>query len=413
MICNQCGREVPDHAIYCRYCGARFSEKEPRQASDLVPEQPKRSGAKAIIFAILALALLAGLFFWLRSRSRSAAPTPAPQDPAVVEPAQTDLPEKAEKEPVEYTLKIDGDDNIEAGKEVILKAVVEPETEIKRTVWTSSNQDVATVTDGIVTGTGAGDTIIRCLVALESGPVLEAELPFRVLPKPYTLRLEPEALELSAGTADSFTVVIESQSGGETPEAQITWESSDAMVAAVTDGRVQAVGEGTAKITAKVTLPDGTSETLTGNVTVTPAEANPTPSASQISVPAPAPEPTPAPAPAPAPEPEPAPSTPTVTIFDPVGVAPVKSEDYLMANSDKEYLNLNDLLKMTDDELIMARNEIFARHGRQFVLDYIREYFTGKSWYQGTIAPEAFDPKVFNEFERANIERMVYAEEHN
>ena len=84
-----------------------------------------------------------------------------------------------------------------------------------------------------------------------------------------------------------------------------------------------------------------------------------------------------------------------------------------MSNSDKEYLNLDDLLKMTDDELVMARNEIFARHGRQFVLDYIRDYFNGKSWYQGTIAPEAFDPKVFNDFERSNIERMVYAEEHN
>ena len=66
MICNQCGREVPDHAIYCRYCGARFSEKEPRQASDLVPEQPKRSGAKAIVFAILGLgAVLAALLYTL------------------------------------------------------------------------------------------------------------------------------------------------------------------------------------------------------------------------------------------------------------------------------------------------------------------------------------------------------------
>lgn len=416
MICKQCGREIPDHAIYCRYCGTRLSEKEARQASDLIPERPKRR-VLPVILTILALALIAGLFFWLRGRSRNIEPEPAPADPTVVEPAQTDLPEKPEKEDIKYGLRIDGDDNIIAGKDVILKAVLEPESEIKRTVWTSSDPAVATVSDGIVTGVGEGETIIRCLMALKSGPVLEAELPFRVLPKPYALQLEPEVLELSAGTADSFSIDIKAQDGSEVTNAEITWDSSDPMVAAVTDGRVQAVGEGTAQITANITLPDGSSETLTGNVTVTPAEANPTPSASQISVPtpapAPAPAPEPAPAPAPAPEPEPSGSTTTVSIYDPVGVAPVKTEDYLISNSDKEYLNLQDLLKMTDDELVMARNEIFARHGRQFVLDYIRDYFNSKSWYQGTIAPEAFDPKVFNEFERSNVERMVYAEEHN
>ena len=413
MICKQCGREVPDHAIYCRYCGARLSEKEAKKASDLIPERPKRRTG-AVIAAILALLALAGLFLWLRSCAGTAAeqdPAPAPVAEA---PTKEDSPAQPEPEPVDYSLQIRGEDNIEAGKDVILSAVVEPDAEIKRTVWTSSDPSVATVTDGIVTGEAAGDTVIRCLIALQDGPVLEAELPFRVLPKPYTLKLEPEALELSAGTADNFSLEIETMDGAETPEAQIIWDSSDTMVAAVTDGRVQAVGEGTATITAHVTLPDGTTQTLTADVTVTPAYVNPTPSASQIYVPQPAPAPTPAPAPAPAPAPTPA--APTVTVFDPAGEAPEKTEDYLMANSDKAYLNVDELLKMNDDDLVLARNEIFARHGRQFVLDYIREYFEGKSWYQGTIAPEEFDRNVMNvlnEYEKANITRLLYAEEHN
>ena len=93
MICKQCGREIPDHAIYCRYCGARLSEKEARQASDLVPERPKRR-VLPVVLAILALALIAGLIFWLRARARSIEPAPAPADPAAVEPVQ---PEPAEK----------------------------------------------------------------------------------------------------------------------------------------------------------------------------------------------------------------------------------------------------------------------------------------------------------------------------
>lgn len=418
MICKQCGREVPDHAIYCRYCGARFSDKEPRQVSDLKPEPPKRSRRGLIVGILLALALLAGLFFWLRGRKLNKAPENVPADPAASQ-SEPEAPGSSEPEtPVEYALRIEGEDNIEAGKDVVLNAVVEPETEIKRIVWTSSDQSVATVAEGIVTGESKGDTIIRCLVALQSGPVLEAELPFRVLPKPvtYTLHLDPEELEIAAGSSGSFEVIIETEPEGEDTDAEITWESSDTMVAAVTDGRVQAVGEGTAKITARVTLPDGSHQTLTGSVSVYRAEANPTPSASQIQAPQAKPEPTPVPAPAPAPTSDPTPAKPTVTVFDPVGVAPQKTEDYLISNSDKEYLDLNELLKMTDDELVMARNEIYARHGRQFVLDYIREYFEGKSWYQGTVSPAAFDANVkniFNEYELANVERMVYAEEHN
>ena len=60
-------------------------------------------------------------------------------------------------------------------------------------------------------------------------PVEGPELPFRVLPKPYTLKLEPEALELSAGTADNFSLEIETMDGAETPEAQIIWDSSSGL----------------------------------------------------------------------------------------------------------------------------------------------------------------------------------------
>ena len=165
MICKQCGREVPDHAIYCRYCGARLSEKEAKKASDLIPERPKRRTG-AVIAAILALLALAGLFLWLRSCAGTAAeqdPAPAPVAEA---PTKEDSPAQPEPEPVDYSLQIRGEDNIEAGKDVILSAVVEPDAEIKRTVWTSSDPSVATVTDGIVTGEAAGDTVIRCLIAL-------------------------------------------------------------------------------------------------------------------------------------------------------------------------------------------------------------------------------------------------------
>lgn len=84
-----------------------------------------------------------------------------------------------------------------------------------------------------------------------------------------------------------------------------------------------------------------------------------------------------------------------------------------MANSDSAYLSVDELLKMDDRELRLARNEIFARHGRRFDTDWIREYFETQSWYQGTIAPDDFDVSVMNEYERENVSRLKYAEEHN
>ena len=66
------------------------------------------------------------------------------------------------------------------------------------------------------------------------------------------------------------------------------------------------------------------------------------------------------------------------------------------------------------DQLELAKNEIYARHGRRFVTEYISDYFNSKSWYQGTVDPEIFDAQqdsVFNEYEMANIAKIAEWEE--
>ena len=57
---------------------------------------------------------------------------------------------------------------------------------------------------------------------------------------------------------------------------------------------------------------------------------------------------------------------------------------------------------LTREQLRLARNEIYARHGRKFKDAALDEYFRSKSWYMPTIEPDNFNENVFNDYEIAN-----------
>lgn len=83
--------------------------------------------------------------------------------------------------------------------------------------------------------------------------------------------------------------------------------------------------------------------------------------------------------------------------------------DYIFPESNSRYLTEEDVSGYSSEQLELAKNEIYARHGRQFVTQRIADYFNSKSWYQGTIDPETFDAQqdsIFNEYEIANIQML-------
>ena len=88
--------------------------------------------------------------------------------------------------------------------------------------------------------------------------------------------------------------------------------------------------------------------------------------------------------------------------------------EYFFPESSSRYLTDEEISVYNSDQLELAKNEIYARHGRQFVTDYIADYFNSKSWYQGTIDPDTFDAEqssIFNEYELANISKIAEWEE--
>ena len=91
-----------------------------------------------------------------------------------------------------------------------------------------------------------------------------------------------------------------------------------------------------------------------------------------------------------------------------------KDQDtYLIYGSDIRYITEEDINWMDATTLELARNEIYARHGRRFNAESIQQYFDQQTWYFGTISPEDFSDEVFNEYERANIDFIVAYENGN
>lgn len=77
------------------------------------------------------------------------------------------------------------------------------------------------------------------------------------------------------------------------------------------------------------------------------------------------------------------------------------SNDYIFKDSDKTYLMEDDLRGKTKDELALARNEIFARHGYVFTDETYKKYFSSKSWYTPNSSYDGSDSGL-NQYEIAN-----------
>lgn len=85
--------------------------------------------------------------------------------------------------------------------------------------------------------------------------------------------------------------------------------------------------------------------------------------------------------------------------------------EYILPDSDKRYLTRSDLVSLTDEELRIARNEIYARHGRKFNDSSLQNYFNSCSWYVGTVEPDDFNTSWFNDYEMKNKDFILSYEE--
>ena len=135
--------------------------------------------------------------------------------------------------------------SLKVNERVTLTATVAPDDATDKTVsWTSSNDDIASVDDGVVTalklGTAtitakAGDKTATCEITVEATPVT-------------SITLDRTSVSLRTNETVTLTATVNPD---DATDKTVTWSSSNSYVATVKDGVVTAVSPGTATITAK------------------------------------------------------------------------------------------------------------------------------------------------------------------
>lgn len=142
--------------------------------------------------------------------------------------------------------------NIKVGESFDLKATVFPsDADNKNVIWESSNETIANVAEGKVQGQKAGTAIISAISKSDS--TIKSQCTVTVLQPVEGISLDKSTVDLNAigETMQLTATVIPDDASDKT----VNWRSSDEKVCLVANGKVLAVGYGTAVIIA--TTDDG------------------------------------------------------------------------------------------------------------------------------------------------------------
>ncbi len=84
---------------------------------------------------------------------------------------------------------------------------------------------------------------------------------------------------------------------------------------------------------------------------------------------------------------------------------------FIFPYSDRLLLMRSDLETLNADTARIARNEIYARHGRMFNDEELQAYFDAQAWYIPIYLPEEFEESMLNEIEKKNAEMIAAYED--
>lgn len=138
--------------------------------------------------------------------------------------------------------------SLDVGAQATLEAIIMPlGTEVNVT-WKSSNNQVATVENGVVKGVSEGTALIRATAGGKRADCfVTVSDPAHATIKIGRLTFDASTLSLEVGSSKTITVTIEPSNA---TERTLVWSSSNQQVATVNNGVVTGVKKGSAIITA-------------------------------------------------------------------------------------------------------------------------------------------------------------------
>lgn len=142
------------------------------------------------------------------------------------------------------------------GQPLKLTATISPKDTVteKKLTWTTDDESVATVKDGIVKSVGEGTAIITCTT--ENGYFAQCEITVETVVKAEEIYVDYSAYEFSGPQTEpvKLTAYVYPEN---TSNAKVSWHSTDNNVALVNeDGEVTIVGDGECDVVCTTT--DGT-----------------------------------------------------------------------------------------------------------------------------------------------------------
>ena len=154
--------------------------------------------------------------------------------------------------------------SINVGTTITLTATISPSNATDKTVtWTSSNTNVATVSNGIVLGKTAGTAVITA--SSNNGKTATATITVTntsTTVNVTSVSLNTTSASINVGGSVTLTATV---SPSNATNKNVTWTSSNTNVATVSNGVVTGVAAGTAVITAS----SNNGKTATATITVT------------------------------------------------------------------------------------------------------------------------------------------------
>ena len=154
---------------------------------------------------------------------------------------------------------------LEAGNTRTLEATVIPDNASNgNVIWSSSDEAIVTVSEGVITAVSVGTATITCSAADGSGKTATCKV--KVTPKVILVTdiiLSQSFVELNVGNTETIEITVAPDNAS---NKSVIWSSSDETVATVSDGVVTAISNGTATITCSAA--DGSGKAAMCEVTV-------------------------------------------------------------------------------------------------------------------------------------------------